>query len=34
MAELDFGLLGMALSGESRFWPDWNGLECRKSVLA
>jgi hypothetical protein len=20
--------------GESQFWPDWNGLEWRKSVLA
>jgi hypothetical protein len=34
MEEVGFGLTGMAWIGGSRFWPDWNGLEWRKSVLA
>jgi hypothetical protein len=29
-----FGLPGMAWNGGSRFWPAWNGLEWRKSLLA
>jgi hypothetical protein len=29
-----FGLSGIAWSGGSHFWPNWNGLEWRKSVLA
>jgi hypothetical protein len=25
--EVVFGPTGMAWNGESRFWPDWNGIE-------
>jgi hypothetical protein len=34
MEEVGFGQTGMAWNGGSRFWPDWNGLERRKSILA
>jgi hypothetical protein len=34
MKEVGFGLSGMAWNGGSWFWPDWNGSEWRKFVLA
>jgi hypothetical protein len=34
MEVLGFGPTGMAWNGGSWFWPDSNGLEWRKSVLA
>jgi hypothetical protein len=34
MEEVSIGLTGIDWNGVSRFWPDWNELECRKSVLA
>jgi hypothetical protein len=34
MEEFGFGLTGMAWNGGSQFWPDWRGLEWKKSVLA
>jgi hypothetical protein len=34
MEEVGFGLTGMARNVGSRVWPDWNGLDWRKSVLA
>jgi hypothetical protein len=32
--EVRFGQTGMALNRGSRFWPDWKGLDWRKSVFA
>jgi hypothetical protein len=34
MEEVGFGLTEMAWNGGSRFWPEQNGLERRKLVLA
>jgi hypothetical protein len=34
MEEVGFGLTGIAWNGGSQFWPNWKGLEWRKSVLA
>jgi hypothetical protein len=34
MEEVDFGPTGMAWNERSRFWPDWDGLEWKKSILA
>jgi hypothetical protein len=34
LEQIGFGLTGMAWNGKSQFWPDWSGLEWRKSVLA
>jgi hypothetical protein len=34
MEEVSFGLTEMAGNEGSRFWPQWNGLEWRKLVLA
>jgi hypothetical protein len=34
MEEFGFCVTGMACNGGSQFWPDYNGLEWRKSVLA
>jgi hypothetical protein len=33
MEEVGFDLTGMAWNKEVGFWPDWNGLEGRKSIL-
>jgi hypothetical protein len=33
MEEVGFGLTFMAWNGGSRFWPDCNVLEWRKSVF-
>jgi hypothetical protein len=33
MEEVGFGLSRMAQNGGIQFWPDWNGLEGRKSIL-
>jgi hypothetical protein len=34
MEEVDFGLTIIAWKRGSQFWPDWNGLDWQKSVLA
>jgi hypothetical protein len=34
MEEIVFGLTGMVWNGGGRFWPDWNGLEWGKLILA
>jgi hypothetical protein len=34
MEEVGFVLTGIAWTGANRFWPNWNGLEWKKSVLA
>jgi hypothetical protein len=34
MEEVAFGLSRMAWNGGCQFWPDWNSVEWRKSVLA
>jgi hypothetical protein len=31
--EVCLDLTGKAWNGRSRFWPNWNGLKWRKSVL-
>jgi hypothetical protein len=33
MEEVGFVLTGIAWTGANRFWPNWNGLEWKKSVL-
>jgi hypothetical protein len=34
MEKVGFVLNGIALTGANRFWPNWNSLEWKKSVLA